>query len=152
MSLPKQFQRFGWNLGAGVCVCVFTVGVYPISRANGYVSCPRTGAEVELLDGETLVVKTDAVRSAGRPVLDVSEVYVSIDHHVTATETANKTESLERSCRFSVDVTWSSRCSFLVNLGCLEQSILFWCRGSLTINKRFPPRWSFVILKQFRAQ
>ena len=34
--------------------------LYPMSRANDLVCGPRAGAEVELLDGETFVVETDA--------------------------------------------------------------------------------------------
>lgn len=61
------------------------MSVYPVSRADGLVGGPGAGAEVELLDGETLVIETDAVRPTGCPVLNISEVSVSIDHHVSTT-------------------------------------------------------------------
>lgn len=59
---------------------------YPVSRADGLVSGPGAGAEVELLHRETFVIETDAVCSAGRPILDISQVCVSVDHHVSAAE------------------------------------------------------------------
>lgn len=73
----------------------FAVGMYPISRANGLVSRPWAGAEVELLDGETFVVEADAVCAAGRPVLDVSQVYISVNHHVSATEEQTRLSDLK---------------------------------------------------------
>lgn len=69
-----------------MCVCSLHVCVYPMSRADGLVGGPGAGAEVELLDGETFVIETDAVRPAGRPILDVSQVSVSIDQHMSTTE------------------------------------------------------------------
>lgn len=57
-----------------------------MSRADGLVRGPGAGAEVELLDGEAFVVETDVVRPAGCPVLDVAQIGVSIDQHVSATE------------------------------------------------------------------
>ena len=67
-----------------VCVCVCSL--YPVSRADALVSRPGAGAEVELLDRETFVIETDVVCTAGRPVLHVSQVSVSINHHVSAAE------------------------------------------------------------------
>lgn len=61
------------------------MSVYPVSGADGLVGGPGAGAEVELLDGETLVIETDVVRPAGRPILNIPEVSVSIDHHVSTT-------------------------------------------------------------------
>lgn len=60
--------------------------VYPMSGADSLVGGPGAGAEVELLDGETFVVETDVVCPTGRPVLDVSQVSISIDEHVSTTE------------------------------------------------------------------
>lgn len=60
--------------------------VYPVSGADSLVGGPGAGAEVELLDRETFVVETDAVCPAGCPVLDISQVSVSIDEHVGTTE------------------------------------------------------------------
>lgn len=60
-----------------------------MSRADGLVGGPRAGAEVELLDGETLVVEADVVRAAGRPVLHVTQICVPVDEHVSATEKSN---------------------------------------------------------------
>lgn len=57
-----------------------------MSGAHGLVRGPGAGAEVELLYGETLVTETDVVRPTGRPILDVSQVGVSIDHHVSTTK------------------------------------------------------------------
>lgn len=65
---------------------MFAACVYPVSRADGLVGGPGAGAEVELLDGETFVIETDAVCPAGRPVLDVPQVSVSVDQHVSAAE------------------------------------------------------------------
>lgn len=64
-----------------MCLCV-----YPVSRADGLVCGPRAGTEVELLDGETLVVEADVVRAASRPVLHVTQVRVPVDQHVSPTE------------------------------------------------------------------
>lgn len=58
--------------------------MYPVSRADALVGGSGAGAEVELLNWETLVVEADAVCPAGRPVLDISQVCVSIDQHMTA--------------------------------------------------------------------
>lgn len=69
-----------------VCPCV---RVHPVSRADNLVGGPGTGAEVELLDGETFLIKTNAVRPAGGPVLDVSQVRVSIDQHVSSAAQRN---------------------------------------------------------------
>lgn len=63
---------------------------YPMSGADGLVGGPWAGAEVELLDGETFVIETDVVRSAGRPVLNISQISVSIDQHVSTAE--NRTQ------------------------------------------------------------
>lgn len=60
--------------------------VYPVSGADHLVSGPGTGAEVELLDLDTFVIEADAVGPTGRPVLDVSQVSVSVDHHVSPAE------------------------------------------------------------------
>lgn len=60
-----------------------------MSGADGLVGGPWAGAEVELLDGETFVIETDVVRPAGRPVLNVSQVSVSIDQHVSTAEKSN---------------------------------------------------------------
>lgn len=64
-----------------------------MSRADGLVRGPGAGAEVELVDGEAFVVETDVVRPAGRPVLDVAQVGVSIDQHVSATEQKQQSET-----------------------------------------------------------
>lgn len=66
---------------------------HPMSRADGLVRGPGAGAEVELLDGEALVVETDVVRPAGRPVLHVPQVGVSIDQHVSAAEQRRRSET-----------------------------------------------------------
>lgn len=65
---------------------MFSVHVYPVSGADGLVSGPGAGAEVKLLDWETFVIETDAVCPAGRPILDVSQVGVSINQHMSTTE------------------------------------------------------------------
>lgn len=72
-----MFTSKHWTVSAGC-----DVAAYPLSRADGLVGGPGAGAEVELLDWETLVVEADAVCSAGRPVLHVSQVSVSIDQHM----------------------------------------------------------------------
>lgn len=64
-----------------------------MSRADGLVRGPGAGAEVELVDGEAFVVETDVVRPAGCPVLDVAQVGVSIDQHVSATEQKRQSET-----------------------------------------------------------
>lgn len=64
-----------------------------MSRADGLVRGPGAGAEVELVDGEAFVVETDVVRPAGCPVLDVAQVGVSIDQHVSATEQKQQSEA-----------------------------------------------------------
>lgn len=79
-----------WCVCVSACACVC---VYPVSGAHGLVSGPGAGAEVELLDGETFVIETDVVRPTGRPILDVSQVGVSVDHHV---RTAKQTQRLKR--------------------------------------------------------
>lgn len=58
--------------------------MYPVSGADALVGGPGAGAEVELLNRETLVVEADAVCSAGRPILNISQVSVSINQHMTA--------------------------------------------------------------------
>lgn len=68
-----------------VCLCL-----YPVSRADGLVGGPWAGAEVELLDRETLVVEADVVRAASRPVLDVTQVCVPVDQHVSPTEKSRR--------------------------------------------------------------
>lgn len=65
----------------------------PVSRTDGLVRGPGAGAEVELLDGEAFVVETDVVRPAGRPVLDVPQVGVSVDQHVGAAEQKRQSET-----------------------------------------------------------
>lgn len=65
----------------------------PVSRTDGLVRGPGAGAEVELLDGEAFVVETDVVRPAGRPVLDVPQVGVSVDQHVSAAEQKRQSEA-----------------------------------------------------------
>lgn len=60
------------------------MSAHPVSRADGLVGGPWAGAEIELLDGETLVVETDVVRAAGRPVLHVTQIRVPVDEHVSA--------------------------------------------------------------------
>lgn len=62
-------------------LCRITVA-YSVSRADGPVSGSRAGAEVELFDRQTLVIQADAVRSTGRPVLDVPQVCVAVNQHV----------------------------------------------------------------------
>lgn len=70
-----------------VSLCVRAcVRAHPMSRADGLVGGPRAGAEVELLDWETLVVEADVVRATGRPVLNVTQVCVTVDQHVSPTE------------------------------------------------------------------
>lgn len=64
-----------------------------MSRADGLVRGPGAGAEVELVDGEAFVVETDVVRPAGRPVLDVAQISVSIDQHVSAAEQKQQSET-----------------------------------------------------------
>lgn len=81
---PRELRVSASLLFTSVWVSVF---VYPVSGADGLVSGPWAGAEVELLDRETFVIETDVVRSAGRPILNVSQVSVSIDQHVSTTET-----------------------------------------------------------------
>lgn len=71
-----------------MCLCV-----YPVSRADGLVGGPWAGAEVKLLDGETLVVEADVVRAAGRPVLHVTKVRVPVDQHVSPTEKPRRSTS-----------------------------------------------------------
>jgi hypothetical protein len=53
-----------------------------MSRADDLVRGAGAGAEIELLEGETLVVEADAVRAASRPVLHIAEVSVSIKRHL----------------------------------------------------------------------
>lgn len=64
-----------------------------MSGADGLVRGPGAGAEVELVDGEAFVVETDVVRPAGCPVLDVAQIGVSIDQHVSATEQKQQSET-----------------------------------------------------------
>ncbi len=93
------------------CVCVYTV-----SRADGLVGGPGAGAEVELLDGETFVIEADAVRPAGRPILDVSQVSVSVDQHVSAAERQtcpSHSNMRERLCCIHIDV-------FFMNSNCCK--------------------------------
>lgn len=78
-----------------VFVCVL-VCVYPMSRADDLVCGPWAGAEVELLDGDTLVVEADVVRAARRPVLDVAQVCVPVDQHVSPTEKPTRSTSASR--------------------------------------------------------
>ena len=54
------------------------------------------GAEVELLEGETLVVEADAVCAARRPVLHVAQVCVSVDHHVAPAAPDKAAQSVVR--------------------------------------------------------
>lgn len=72
-----------------------------MSRADGLVRGPGAGAEVELVDGEAFVVETDVVRPAGCPVLDVAQVGVSIDQHVSATEQKQQSEAAAAALRWS---------------------------------------------------
>lgn len=65
----------------------------PVSRTDGLDRGPGAGAEVELLDGEAFVVETDVVRPAGRPVLHVPQVGVSVDQHVGAAEQKRQSET-----------------------------------------------------------
>lgn len=79
-----------------VCVCVHgrvCLCVYPMSRADGLVGGPWAGAEVELLDGDTLVVEADVVCAASRPVLNVTQVCVPVDQHVSPTEKSRHSTS-----------------------------------------------------------
>lgn len=59
---------------------------YSVSGADGLGGGARTGAEVELFNRQTLVIQTDAVCSAGRPVLDVPQVCVSVNQHMRTAE------------------------------------------------------------------
>lgn len=88
--------------------------VYPMSGADGLVGGPWAGAEIELLDGETFVIETDVVRPAGRPVLNVSQISVSIDQHVSAAE--NRTQHSVRGRLWYSNITRNKIDSALVFL------------------------------------
>ena len=68
--------------------------VYPVSRADDLVRGAGTGAEVKLLDGETLVVEADAVCATRSPIFHIAQVSVSIDHYVAPTATDNTAQSV----------------------------------------------------------
>lgn len=113
------------------------VCVYPVSRADGLVGGPGAGAEVELLDGETFVIETDAVRPTGRPILDVSQVSVSIDQHVsTAVQQTCPSHSNSKKCCVPINVAFAELCTRSLTAGNTEPGSRNWSRDERYITNR----------------
>lgn len=60
---------------------------YPVSGADDLVGGSGAGAEVEILNREAFVVEADTVSATRCAVLHVAQIGVSVNHHMSTTDT-----------------------------------------------------------------
>lgn len=62
-----------------------------MSGADDLVRGPGTGAEVEILNRKAFVVEANTVSATSCAVLHIAQISVSVNHHVSTTETHTQT-------------------------------------------------------------